>query len=240
MHVLFVIVTENGCSSTGITPEARNNGPVRRRCLGNPVRQNSDGEVYIMNLYQAGSILARRERDMTDRPIRSIPEVKTDDLETSKAKKKAAFLRAFEKNPSITRSALLAGIDRTTHYEWLAKDAKYKAEFEIRLEMATGAARDELVSLGRIGVFVPNIYRGRFRYEKRIRFLCELADGTQAFQDELPNGAKVTSSRMVTVRDGKIVGRYRRSARALMMALAMMMPEKYGNALRRPRNPRPL
>ena len=189
-----------------------------------------------MNLYQAGSILAAgRKRDMTDRPVRSTRKVKTDDLETSKAKKKAAFLRAFKKTFCITRSARLAGIDRTTHYEWFAKDAKYKAAFETTLMMAEDAVRDELVDLARIGVFIPTTYRGRFHYEQRIRFLSELADGTMAFQDELPKGAKVTSSRMVTVRDGKIVGKYKRSWRALVMALAMMMPEKYGHCLRRVR-----
>jgi response regulator of citrate/malate metabolism len=41
--------------------------------------------------------------------------------------KKAAFLRAIGDNCSITRSARLADIDRTTHYEWLAQDEKYKA-----------------------------------------------------------------------------------------------------------------
>ena len=185
-----------------------------------------------MNLYQAESVLAkaRRRHDMTDCPVL---EVKTDDPETSRTKKKAAFLRAFGKNLSITRSALLAGIDRTTHYEWFAKDTKYRAAFETKLMMATDAVKDELCRMGGTGVFVPSVYKGRFCYEQRIRIICQLADGTSAFQDELPKGAKVTSSRMVTTHDGKMFGKYKRSARACMMLLSMLMPEKYGHCLRR-------
>ena len=159
-----------------------------------------------MNVYQAESALARARgrRDMTDPPVASAVQAKTGDPGKGTAKKKAVFLRAFEKNFSVALSAGLAGIDRSTHYEWLAKDAKYKAAFEMQLMMASDAVKDELAHMALVGDFVPLVYRGRFSYEKRIRIICQLADGTSAFQDELPKGAKVTSSRMVTTHDGKM------------------------------------
>jgi hypothetical protein len=196
-----------------------------------------------MNLYQFASTLAKASRkpDMTDLSVKSVWAVKTDDTKTHKAKKKAAFLRAFPKNLSITLSARLAGIDRSTHYEWLAKDAQYKAAFERKALMAADAMCAELVGPGLRGVFKPAIYKGQFCYVPRKRIICQLADGTSAFQDELPKGAKVIASREVKVKayDGEMVGRHKHDVPALLKLAALTMPEKYGHALRRVRKPRP-
>lgn len=196
--------------------------------------------MAIMNLYRAAAFLAKASRtsDVNGRPLKSLQEVKTYDANTNKAKKKAAFLQAFERYGSIAISAQLAGIDRTTHYEWLAKDVKYKAEFEMQVLMASDAIRDELVRLAVKGVFKPHLYKGKYCYESRIRTICQLADGTSAFQDELPKGAKVTGSHEVKVHDGEMIGRNRKSSRALIKVLSVMLPEKYGNAARRERKPR--
>jgi hypothetical protein len=124
-----------------------------------------------MNLSRAESFLAKAKRtpDRKGLPVGNLPEVKTYDPNTGKARKKAAFLQAFEKYSSIARAARLAGIDRTTHYEWIAKDAKYKEEFEMRVLMAADAIKDELVHLARTGVFRPAIYKGKFCYVARER-----------------------------------------------------------------------
>ena len=180
-----------------------------------------------MNVYRAAALLDKA--DLTSRvkgrPVNSLTEVKTYDTNTNRVKKKAAFLQAFEKNGSIALSAQLAGIDRTTHYEWVAKDANYKAAFEMLVLMATDAIRDELVSRARNGVFKPHIYKGNFCYESRMRTICQLADGTSAFQDELPRGAKVIGSHLVKVHDGAIIGRTRRNAGALLKAVSLLVPE---------------
>ena len=193
-----------------------------------------------MNLFRAESFLAKAKstRDRKGLPVGTLPEVKTYDPRTDKARKKAAFLQAFEKYGSIARAARLAGIDRTTHYEWVANDAKYKKEFEMQVLMASDAMKDELVRLARHGVFTPAIYKGKLCYEPRERTICQLADGTSAFQDELPKGAKVTGSRRVTVYDGAMVGKSKRSARAMLKLISVMIPEEFGNAARRERKPR--
>jgi hypothetical protein len=144
---------------------------------------------------------------------------------------KAAFLRAFSDDGSVTRSAYIAGIDRTTHYAWLAGDAKYKSEFSMATLMAKDAALDELLRLGRIGEFKPLIYKGRFQYATRQRTLCTLTDGTTAFEDELPEGSAVILRQTVAIR-GEMLGVYKRSSRALAAAAAIMMPEKYGTRRR--------
>ena len=186
-----------------------------------------------------GSMLLDDETILfSGRPVKNIRDLKADHRKPRNARKKAAFLRAFGNNFSITKSARLVGIDRTTHYEWLAKDAKYKAAFERKVLMRADEIKDGLARLALTGVFKPVIYKGRFCYAPRIRILCELADGTSAFQDELPKGAKVTGSRMVTTYDGEMIGSYKRNWRALSKLLSVTLPEKYGNVLRRERKPR--
>lgn len=179
-----------------------------------------------MNLYRAAAFLDKADltSDVKGRRVKSLAEAKTYDTNTNRAKKKAAFLQAFEKYGSIAISAQLAGVDRTTHYEWIAKDAKYKAEFEMQVLMAADAMRDELVSPAG-GVFKPHIYKGKFCYESRMRTICQLADGTSAFQDELPKGAKIIGSHMVKVHDGKMIGKTRRNARALIKLASVFLPE---------------
>ena len=54
-------------------------------------------------------------------PAPCIPEKEVRNLRTT-AQRKAAFLRALGDSGSIAKSARVAGIDRTTHYEWFAKD----------------------------------------------------------------------------------------------------------------------
>jgi hypothetical protein len=174
---------------------------------------------------------------MAGRPVKNLPNVKTHDAKGT-VKKKAAFLRAFEKYGSIAISAQLVGIDRTTHYEWVVKDPKYKADFEMQELMAAGAIEDELVRLASKGVFKPRIYKGKCCYEWRIRTICQLKDGTSAFEDELPRGAKVTGSHEVTVHDGPMIGRTRHSSRALGKLLKLMLPEEFGKPGRRVRKPR--
>jgi hypothetical protein len=41
-----------------------------------------------------------------------------------------------------------------------------------------------------------HIYKCKYCYESRIRTICQLADGTSAFQDELPKGG---SARRLTI-----------------------------------------
>jgi hypothetical protein len=154
-------------------------------------------------------------------------QAETKSIKKRTRARKAAFLRAFGDNGSVTSSARLTGIDRTTHYEWLAHDAKYKEAFAMATEMAQGAALDELIRRGRIGEFRPFMYKGRLQYARRERTLCTLADGTTAFADELPQGASIIERRTVTTR-GEMLGVYKRDARSLWAALAWMMPEKYG------------
>jgi hypothetical protein len=95
--------------------------------------------------------------------------------------RKTAFLRAFGENASILKSARLVGIDRTTHYDWLAKDAKYKAVFQNMLPGALEALEPDLWRLAMIGVFKPIIYKGKHCYAPRQRTICDLVDGTSAF-----------------------------------------------------------
>jgi hypothetical protein len=97
--------------------------------------------------------------------------------------------------------------------------------------MAAGALEDDIIRWARIGVFEPLVYQGEFQYATRKRTLCKLADGTTAFEDELPDGALVSERRTITTRDGEMLGVYRRDARLLEMLLAAWMPEKYGDAL---------
>jgi hypothetical protein len=184
---------------------------------------------------QAQSILlkALRTNETAGAPLQDQPKAGYDTLRTRE--KKAAFLRNFRKRLSVKESAQLAGIDRTTHYDWLRADAKYKKAFELTLDFATGFLTDTLVELACVGVFKPYFYKGKACYASRKRTICDLADGTSAFADELPKGAEVTKRRTVTVRDGKMLGVYKPDTRALITLLAAWFPEEFGPARRRRR-----
>jgi len=111
------------------------------------------------------------------------------------ASRKKAFLRAYEDSGSETESARLAGIERATHYKWLAADKKYNAAFEAAKPIAAGALQDNAIRLATVGFFEPVIYKGQFQYAPRKRTLCLLVDGTSVFEDELPKGASVSGRR---------------------------------------------
>jgi hypothetical protein len=184
---------------------------------------------------QAQSILlkASRTNESAGDPPQDQPAAGYDSLRTRE--KKAAFLGSFGKCLSVKESAQLAGIDRTTHYDWLRADAKYKKAFELELRQATDFLTDKLVELACVGVFKPYFYKGKVCYASRKRTICDLADGTSAFADELPKGAEVTKRRTVTVRDGKMLGVYKSDTRALKKLLAAWFPEQFGPARRRRR-----
>jgi len=143
--------------------------------------------------------------------------------------RQAAFLQAFSDNGSVIRSARIAGIDRTTHYAWLAQDTKYQAAFDRAGQMAKDALLDALAGPALKGVFKPVIYKGKLQYATRERTLCTLADGNTAFEDELPQDATVTGRQTVTV-DGEVLGWYKIDTRALLKAMALTMPEEFGPA----------
>jgi hypothetical protein len=115
----------------------------------------------------------------------------------------------------VARSARLAGIDRTTHYAWLAGDPKYRADIGMAIRMAEDAVIDNLLELGRVGVFQPVFYKGEIQYEQRVRTLCTLANGTTGFADDLPEGARVVRRQAVMTR-GEVLGWYKRDPRAFL------------------------
>jgi hypothetical protein len=143
--------------------------------------------------------------------------------------KKPRFLKAFRATCSVTEAARIAGIDRTTHYDWQKSDPKYAAAFEAELQDAVQCLEDDMVAWARVGVFEPNIFQGRFQYASRKRVMCQLSDGTTAFADELPKGAKVLQRRTVTTNDGEMLGVWRRSEGMMGKLAAAWMPKRFGN-----------
>jgi hypothetical protein len=203
--------------------------PIRAKSFLNPANREAgprpeadspqaDGGGALEAARRGISIIAERE----PRPFRA-----------SVQKCKTAFLRAFRENGSITESARLAGADRATHCDWLSTDAIYKAAFEASGPIAAGALEDRLTRLAVFGLFEPIVYKGKFQYAERRRTMCKLADGTSAFEDELPTGASVIERRTVTTRDGERLGVYRPNVGLLIKLLAERMPEKYGTNPRR-------
>lgn len=159
---------------------------------------------------------------------RGKPRQRKTRAKVKEKEKQTAFLRAFGDSCDLEGSAQLAGIERATHYRWLATDAAYRDEFEATIPMALGALEDSVTELARHGWFQPLIYQGEFQYARRRRTLCQLADGTSVFEDELPKGALVTGRRTVSTDDGEMLGRHRSDAGLLLAVAAKWMPERYG------------
>lgn len=155
------------------------------------------------------------------------PQRKTRAKEKEK-EKQTAFLRAFGDSCDLAGAAHLAGIELATHHRWLARDRAYKDEFEATIPMALGALEDSVTHFARHGWFQPLIYKGELQYAWRRRTLCQLADGTTVFEDELPKGALVTGRRTVSTHDGEMLGTHRIDQRLLLAVAAKWMPERYG------------
>lgn len=144
--------------------------------------------------------------------------------------KRPAFLNVFKITCNVTESARRVGLARTVHYDWLRDDPAYKTEFEAAIKEAAGSLEDDAIQWARVGLFDPLVYKGEFRYARRKRVMCQLADGTSAFEDELKKPhAKILERRTVMTADGEQLGVYRRSEGLMGRLLAAWMPEKYGS-----------
>ena len=78
--------------------------------------------------------------------------------------KKTAFLAALAITADITASAAAVGMDKSNHFAWLKKDARYAARFAEAKKRGEDALEDEATHRGRVGVYEPNVYKGRFCY----------------------------------------------------------------------------
>lgn len=70
------------------------------------------------------------------------------------------FLAAFADVGTIWHAAEQAGVGRRTHYDWLATDRAYAAEFEEALGRATDALEGEARRRAITGVDEPVFYQG--------------------------------------------------------------------------------
>jgi len=147
--------------------------------------------------------------------------------------KQTAYQRAIGDNCDLAGSAQLVGMRLATHYRWLATDPEYKDAFEATIPMALGAREDSVTRLARDGWFEPLIYKGEFRYALRTRTICQLADGTTAFEDELPKGVRVTGRSTVSTADGEMLGRIRHDEGLHLDLMARWIPERYGRGRRK-------
>jgi hypothetical protein len=60
----------------------------------------------------------------------------SDEILQPKRVSQGRFLRAFRQTGSITKAAEIAGISRSTHYDWLEDDKKYPDKFKAAVELA--------------------------------------------------------------------------------------------------------
>ncbi len=81
---------------------------------------------------------------------------------------KTAFLEAFRVTASLTEAAKAVGLNRSAHYSWLAKDAKYPARFEAAKIDAAAGLEDEAIRRAREGVLEPIFYQGVACGAKRV------------------------------------------------------------------------
>jgi hypothetical protein len=77
--------------------------------------------------------------------------------------RKTAFLKGYAECGLVQEAAAAARIARCTHYYWL-RDPEYAARFAEAYEMASEALEGEAFTRAVHGVFVPNVFQGRFVY----------------------------------------------------------------------------
>jgi cytosine/adenosine deaminase-related metal-dependent hydrolase len=76
-------------------------------------------------------------------------------------KKHRAFLKAFIETHSIGDAAKAAGIDRSTHYDWLETVPGYRQAWEATKEEATQTLEDEASRRALKGVTEGVYYKGK-------------------------------------------------------------------------------
>jgi len=122
-----------------------------------------------------------------------------------------AFLAAFERLCHISQAAEEAGIQRRTHYDWLAADPEYKARFAESDIIATKALEDEAARRALHGVEEPVWHQGMecgrvLKYSDRLmEFLLKGRDPAKygdRFKAEHsgPNGQPMQTQSEITVR----------------------------------------
>lgn len=94
--------------------------------------------------------------------------------------KKTAFLKALAICGSITEAAAACGINRSIHYDWLKLDPEYPARFADALAMGDDALEDEVTLRAHRGVFVPNVFKGRFCYPQETYEVTPARPATEA------------------------------------------------------------
>lgn len=80
---------------------------------------------------------------------------------TPKKGTKGDFLAAYVETCSISRAAVIANIARRTHYDWLAADEKYKADFQEIQEQAAQTLEDEAIRRAYAGIEKPVTIAGK-------------------------------------------------------------------------------
>jgi hypothetical protein len=75
--------------------------------------------------------------------------------------KQAAFLKAYViAGANVTAAAVVAKINRSTHYDWLAHDETYPQRFEAARQAACEAVEYEIFRRGQLGYEEPIVYQG--------------------------------------------------------------------------------
>ena len=106
------------------------------------------------------------------------------------AKRKKLFLTNFAKLGNITYAAKAAGIERTTHYLWLEKDAEYVERFNTAKEAAADLLEAEVLRRGVKGVLEPVFYKGEIcgrvrKYSDVLLIFLTKATRPEKFRDKV-------------------------------------------------------
>jgi hypothetical protein len=72
-----------------------------------------------------------------------------------------AFLAAYAATASVKAAAAAAKLAFVTHYDWMTKDATYRAAFAAVQDQAAQALEDEAVRRAHEGVKRPVMYQGQ-------------------------------------------------------------------------------
>ncbi|CAA7602451.1 Hypothetical protein DEACI_3125 [Acididesulfobacillus acetoxydans] len=75
--------------------------------------------------------------------------------------KRQQFLQVYSECGNITQAALVAGVGRSTHYEWMAEDPEYAKQFAEAEEKAIDALEKEARRRALTGVEKPVFYQGK-------------------------------------------------------------------------------
>lgn len=122
---------------------------------------------------------------------------------------KESVLAAFAESGNVSKACRKAKMTRTTFYEWLQKDKKFKKDYDRVLKVAVGLMEDEAKRRALDGVLEPVFYKGEKvgsirKYSDTLLIVLLKAHAPEKYRERVsteisgPDGKPIQTEQIIT------------------------------------------